>query len=110
MQSGEGIDYGAPSTRREVLEQALRDAGFDDLRSAPGFYVFAIALRDGPMSSSFEEINDRVGTANGVGSGRVKEILDDLTKKGYLVRSQEAGVVLTPRGLSAAAVLGIHFE
>lgn len=92
------------------LRHTLSDAGFVELDT--NFLVillmfFATALRDGPMSSSFQEINDRVGTANGIASGRVCIALDELQNRGYLRTSEAEGVALTPRGLSAVAVAGL---
>ena len=90
----------------------LSEAGFSDLDRPYLVHflaLFALALRDGPMSSSFEEINARVGTANGIGSGRVRTALDQLQSRGYLRVSQQEGVALTPIGGAAVAAMGMSF-
>lgn len=96
--------------RDEELRRKLVDAGCDDLDSDPliaFLYLFARALVDGPLDS-FEAANERIGTVNGVASGRVRVMMERLEERGYMVVS--SGVVLTPRGKRAAAVLGIAFD
>ena len=93
---------------RDELQRTLNGAGFGDLdrMSLVGLFAFfADALQEGPMSSSFGEINDRVGTRNGIASGLVLNALHELQTRGYLSESQHDGVALTPRGIKAAALI-----
>jgi len=88
--------------------QSLSGAGFGDIdspRLALVLYWFAVALRDGPLES-FTEVNERVGTANGIAGERVRQLMDELARRGYLLVSR--GVQLTPRGVEASAVMGVE--
>jgi hypothetical protein len=64
----------------------------------------AEALCDAPLESC-DDVNDRIGTVNGLGSGIVRTLMRKLEMRGYIDVSLDGGLSLTPRGIAAAQVV-----
>ena len=94
------------------LQQTLAEAGFadlDNLRLVTFMCWFAEALRDAPLES-FEAVNNRIGTANGLASGVVRTYMTELAIREYVEMLPGGGVRLTSRGGHAARGVGIAVD
>jgi hypothetical protein len=94
------------------MQRALEAAGFADLESRPNIFAFqqiASALRHGRPLDKYD-MNDLIGTPNGLGSGWVAMRLAKLEERGYLTVSDPQGVQLTEKGARAARVLAIDID
>jgi hypothetical protein len=94
------------------LQQALAEAGFADLDNyglVAFLCWFAEALRDAPLES-FEAVNNRIGTANGLASGLVRRYMIELAVREYVEMLPGGGVQLTSRGEHAATPAGIAVD
>jgi hypothetical protein len=81
----------------------------DEYEPARFLCFFAEALREAPLTS-FEDVNDRVGTANHMASGRVRCAMLQLQMTGYLDVSPDLSVQLTARGAEAACIMGVAVD
>jgi hypothetical protein len=93
---------------QRLMSETLVAAGFADLdpRQAFAFHEIASTLRLRPLDG-FGDLNECIGTKNGLGSGWVRRQVVYLRDRGYVTVSQDWAVKLTEKGAGAALCLGI---
>jgi hypothetical protein len=92
---------------QETMER-LAAAGFTDLDLRKGFVLVAVAsaLKERPLRG-FEDVNERIGSRFGLGSGIVRHYLGDLKERGYVTISPAWAVELTAKGADASECLDL---
>jgi hypothetical protein len=96
----------------KAMQKTLETARFADLDSPIktfALYEIASALTRGPLKD-FGDVNEWIGTRNGLAAGWVALRVRQLEEGGYLSVSDRGGVQLTDQGVQAARILGIDLD
>jgi hypothetical protein len=92
----------------DEMRDALVAAGFADFDSRRAYVLHDIASSlQHRRLDTFADVNECVGTKNGLASGWVDKQCRDLRERGYITISEDWAITLTESGVRAAQCLGI---